>query len=462
MAIKSNSNLDYLNVKSINNWNTDETVILSTKIFKINKREKKQERIFLLTDKSIYNIKPSKDQTTIIKVKNNNILYQRCINLTNIVSLTISTLSSQFTINIPSEYDYRYQAFDITHRQEIITAIYNTCKIKHKIQLTVHKINQFSTALFTVKKKDDKFIASIKRKSISQQPTVRLSLSNKNDAIINDKIDKDNITQDNKNVKIKETKVTQHLKIPTAADDIKVDIIAVPTFTNYVEIGTAKLQLKQCNNGEMKYESCTSKIHHIQTETTPMEASKYYDLLIHGYMRDIEKKLKLIPDDIKTLCIRFYYKFLMYNEYCDVQFKKEFDAPKLLIQPAVLIACDKIQFGCRLVSRLPINIMDNICKVSIKIIELFNMNQLEDEEFECIAINDYYASVTDELDLVKDDKYTIMQTSPSGWWYAVNGDGEDGWVPSNYLERIKDDSYGKIIIGVTTNPESFMNAPINE
>ena len=64
---------------------------------------------------------------------------------------------------------------------------------------------------------------------------------------------------------------------------------------------------------------------------------------------------------------------------------------------------------------------------------------MSEEEFQCRAINDYYASVTDELDLKEGQIYTIMQTSPSGWWYAVNEDGEDGWVPSNYLERIDDD-----------------------
>eukprot|EP01084_Bolivina_argentea_P109102 195005_1 len=67
---------------------------------------------------------------------------------------------------------------------------------------------------------------------------------------------------------------------------------------------------------------------------------------------------------------------------------------------------------------------------------------MSDEEFACRAINDYYASVTDELDLKEGQSYTIMQTSPSGWWYAVNADGEDGWVPSNYLERTDCDNGG--------------------
>ena len=33
----------------------------------------------------------------------------------------------------------------------------------------------------------------------------------------------------------------------------------------------------------------------------------------------------------------------------------------------------------------------------------------DDQEFTCRAINDYYASVTDELDLKEGQTYTIMQ-----------------------------------------------------
>ena len=49
-----------------------------------------------------------------------------------------------------------------------------------------------------------------------------------------------------------------------------------------------------------------------------------------------------------------------------------------------------------------------------------------DGDFMCRAINDYYASVTDELDLKEGDKYIIKKTSPSGWWFAENNDGEEG------------------------------------
>ena len=51
------------------------------------------------------------------------------------------------------------------------------------------------------------------------------------------------------------------------------------------------------------------------------------------------------------------------------------------------------------------------------------------------AINDYNAAVDDELDLKKGQLYTILQKSESGWWYARNENGEEGWIPSNYLKN---------------------------
>eukprot|EP01084_Bolivina_argentea_P056014 102571_1 len=66
-----------------------------------------------------------------------------------------------------------------------------------------------------------------------------------------------------------------------------------------------------------------------------------------------------------------------------------------------------------------------------------SFNFTEGEEFLCRAINDWCAQVTlDELTLKEGHIYYIMITSPSGWWYAVNEDGEDGWAPSQFLERV--------------------------
>jgi flagellar motor protein MotB len=88
---------------------------------------------------------------------------------------------------------------------------------------------------------------------------------------------------------------------------------------------------------------------------------------------------------------------------------------------------------------------------------------MEEQEFRCRAINDYYASVTDELDLKEGAYYTIMQTSPSGWWYAVNDDGEDGWVPSNYLERVDDEEdVGGGGGGANKNDDYKQAAPVEE
>lgn len=48
------------------------------------------------------------------------------------------------------------------------------------------------------------------------------------------------------------------------------------------------------------------------------------------------------------------------------------------------------------------------------------------EEFECKAMHDYVANVSDELSLNTEGVYTIKQTSSNGWWYAVDQDGNDG------------------------------------
>ena len=64
-----------------------------------------------------------------------------------------------------------------------------------------------------------------------------------------------------------------------------------------------------------------------------------------------------------------------------------------------------------------------------------NPTDNEQQEFYVRAITDYYGVAADELDLKEAAIYTVIQTTESGWWYAIDEDGIDGWVPSNYLEK---------------------------
>ncbi|ETO26715.1 nephrocystin 1-like protein, partial [Reticulomyxa filosa] len=64
---------------------------------------------------------------------------------------------------------------------------------------------------------------------------------------------------------------------------------------------------------------------------------------------------------------------------------------------------------------------------------------MEEGGFQCTALTDYFSAAVDELDLRAGAIYTVIQTSPSGWWYAEDEDGQDGWVPSNYLVRLDEE-----------------------
>eukprot|EP00485_Elphidium_margaritaceum_P012424 CAMPEP_0202687288 /NCGR_PEP_ID=MMETSP1385-20130828/2985_1 /ASSEMBLY_ACC=CAM_ASM_000861 /TAXON_ID=933848 /ORGANISM="Elphidium margaritaceum" /LENGTH=830 /DNA_ID=CAMNT_0049342055 /DNA_START=33 /DNA_END=2525 /DNA_ORIENTATION=- len=64
--------------------------------------------------------------------------------------------------------------------------------------------------------------------------------------------------------------------------------------------------------------------------------------------------------------------------------------------------------------------------------------QQQQQGFYVRAITDYYGVAADELDLNEGAIYSVIQTTESGWWYAIDGDGIDGWVPSNYLDKCTD------------------------
>lgn len=76
-----------------------ESVVFSSKIVKVNRKERQQVRILLITDFAVYNLKPGD--------------YSRCkrrIDLDCIEKMVISTVSDEFVIHVPDEYDYKLRS----------------------------------------------------------------------------------------------------------------------------------------------------------------------------------------------------------------------------------------------------------------------------------------------------------------------------------------------------------------
>ena len=68
---------------------------------------------------------------------------------------------------------------------------------------------------------------------------------------------------------------------------------------------------------------------------------------------------------------------------------------------------------------------------------------LDGDDFYCEALTDYFGN-GDELDLKEGDIYLVIQESQSGWWYAIDSDGIDGWAPSNYLNKLNDNEQERL------------------
>lgn len=78
-----------------------EIVLYSNQMIKINRKSKEQTRTLLITNKAVYSCKPK----NISRV-------QRRISLLKIASVTLSTISGEFVLHVPREYDYRYKSND--------------------------------------------------------------------------------------------------------------------------------------------------------------------------------------------------------------------------------------------------------------------------------------------------------------------------------------------------------------
>lgn len=93
-----------------------ESVEYSDFIVKINPRDKPQERVILITNKAIYNVMPND--------------FSRCkrrIPLEAITTITVSKVSDEFVLHVPTEYDYRIMSLRKAEIVECIRRNYPAC-----------------------------------------------------------------------------------------------------------------------------------------------------------------------------------------------------------------------------------------------------------------------------------------------------------------------------------------------
>jgi hypothetical protein len=89
-----------------------EVVMFSDFATKINRKDVKQKRCVLITQRALYNLLPD------------SYAMQRRIALKDIVAVTVSQRSNEFSVNVPDEYDYRY----ISPQRDVIVNLLKTCK----------------------------------------------------------------------------------------------------------------------------------------------------------------------------------------------------------------------------------------------------------------------------------------------------------------------------------------------
>ncbi len=115
-----------------NNFPETELIILSSMVTKINRKGKNQERLLIITNKAIYNIKPNKLGAA-----------KRRIPWKSLVAISTSTTSNEFVLHCPGEYDYRFLSNGLSGdkqvpRDTIIECISKThCRMMKANSLTV-------------------------------------------------------------------------------------------------------------------------------------------------------------------------------------------------------------------------------------------------------------------------------------------------------------------------------------
>jgi len=99
LCLAGNHSVQKMLNKNGKNTPLPEIVKFSDFVIKINRREKEQTRVMLITNKAVYNLMP-----------NNYGKCKRRIAIDELGSVTASGISDEFVLHVPAEYDYRFKS----------------------------------------------------------------------------------------------------------------------------------------------------------------------------------------------------------------------------------------------------------------------------------------------------------------------------------------------------------------
>lgn len=119
-----------------------ERVLYSSFIVKINSRSKAQERVLVITDQAVYNVLPSD--------------YSKCkrrIEFELLESVTMSQISEEFVLHVPSQYDYRLHSL---RKKEIVECLKRAYQGALRADLPVHLTTEAKLNDICVKKRMSK------------------------------------------------------------------------------------------------------------------------------------------------------------------------------------------------------------------------------------------------------------------------------------------------------------------
>lgn len=94
LSLTGNTTVEKLLIKE----GPGEVIQFSELVTKINRKDKDQQRVLMITDKAVYNLIPG------------NYKMKRRIAIASILAVSYSTISEEFVIHVAGEYDYRYKS----------------------------------------------------------------------------------------------------------------------------------------------------------------------------------------------------------------------------------------------------------------------------------------------------------------------------------------------------------------